>query len=135
MSVTAERLASLIQRELAIIVNEVIKDNAVGYINLTEVKVTKDKSIATIYYTILSDEEETLEKANHLIEKHRANIRMRLAQAIKNLRKIPDIIFKYDEALAYGNHIDKLLKTIKWLIKSLKTSFILFMRDFYILLI
>ena len=56
MSVTTDRLASLIQRELASIVNLAVKDKSFGYINLTEVKVTKDTSFATIYYTILSDE-------------------------------------------------------------------------------
>jgi ribosome-binding factor A len=38
---------------------------------------------------------------------------MELAKKIRNVRKIPELVFKYDEALAYGNHIDQLLKTIK----------------------
>ena len=38
---------------------------------------------------------------------------MELAKKIKNIRKIPELVFSYDEALAYGNHIDKLLKEIK----------------------
>ncbi|MCD4826892.1 MAG: 30S ribosome-binding factor RbfA [Acholeplasmataceae bacterium] len=113
MSITTERLASLIQRELAQIVNSEVKDKSFGYINLTEVKVTKDMSYATIYYTILSDEAEVLEKAKKSIEDSKVTIRMELAKKIRNIRKIPDLIFKYDEALAYGNHIDKILKTIK----------------------
>lgn len=113
MSITTERLASLIQRELAQIVNLEVKDKSFGYINLTEVKVTKDMSYATIYYTILSDEEEVLEKAKNAIEDAKVTIRMELAKKIRNIRKIPNLIFKYDEALAYGNHIDKILKTIK----------------------
>lgn len=112
MAISVERLASLIQRELALIVNNNIQNKEVGYINLTEVRVTKDKSLATIFYTILSDDEAALKKAQELIDKNNAAIRMELAQKIKNIRKIPELIFKYDEALAYGNHIDKLLKTI-----------------------
>lgn len=113
MSITVERIASLIQRELAPIVNENITNKKVGYVNLTEVKVTRDQSIATIYYTILSDEEEIIELAAEELEKRNATIRMQLAQKIKNIRKMPELHFKYDEALAYGNKIDKLLKTIK----------------------
>ena len=113
MSVTVERLGSLIQRELASIVNREVKDKSFGYINLTEVKVTRDVSYATIYYTILSDEAEVIAKAQEAIDKHKVTIRMELAKKISNIRKIPDLIFKYDEALAYGNHIDKILKTIK----------------------
>lgn len=113
MSITIERLASLIQRELAPLVNNNINNKKVGYINLTEVRVTKDKSVATIYYTVLSDEEEVIDLAAELLTKMNATIRMQLAQKIKNIRKIPELDFKYDEALAYGNRIDKLLKTIK----------------------
>ena len=113
MSVTTDRLASLIQRELASIVNAEVKDKSFGYINLTEVKVTKDVSYATIYYTILSDDPKVIDKAKISIDESKQTIRMELAKKIKNIRKIPDLIFKYDEALAYGNHIDKILKTIK----------------------
>lgn len=113
MSITTDRLASLIQRELAPIVNREVKDKSFGYINLTEVKVTKDLSFATIYYTILSDDPKVIEKARLSIEEYKVAIRMELAKKINNIRKIPDLIFKYDEALAYGNHIDRILKTIK----------------------
>lgn len=112
MSITIERLASLIQRELAIIVNEVIKNGKIGYINLTEVKVTNDLSFATVYYTILSDDKDIIKLADEIIEEKKVQIRMELAKKIRNVRKIPNLVFKYDEALAYGNHIDGLLKSI-----------------------
>ncbi len=113
MSVTTERLASLIQRELATIINREVKDKSFGYINLTEVKVTKDLSFATIYYTILKDEDDMQKKAQNALDDSKATIRMELAKKIRNVRKIPDLIFKFDEALAYGNHIDQILKTLK----------------------
>jgi len=113
MSISIERLASLIQRELANIVNEEVKNSQVGYVNLTEVKVTKDLSYATIFYTVLSDDDDIIKKAQALLDKAQGQIRHKLASKIRNIRKIPELIFKYDEALAYGNHIDQLLKTIK----------------------
>lgn len=113
MSITTDRLSSLIQRELAPIVNSVIQNDKVGYINLTEVRVTKDLKQAKIFYTILSDDEKILEVTNNELNKHNGTIRMELAKKIKNIRKIPELSFVYDEALAYGNHIDKLLKEIK----------------------
>ncbi|MBE0700685.1 MAG: 30S ribosome-binding factor RbfA, partial [Acholeplasmataceae bacterium] len=95
MSITVDRLASLIQRELAPIVNREVKDKSFGYINLTEVKVTKDLSFATIYYTILSDDPKVIEKAKNGIEDSKVTIRMELAKKIKNIRKIPDLVFKF----------------------------------------
>jgi len=111
--VSTERLASLIQREVAIIVNNEIKDLQVGYINVTEARLTRDHSFATIYYTILSDDKEVLDKAKKLLDKNNGLIRMKLAGKIRSTRKIPELIFKFDEALAYGNHIDKILKELK----------------------
>ena len=113
MSITTERLASLIQRELASIVNREIKDKSFGYINLTEVKVTKDLSFATIYYTILDDKVESIERSKKALEEAKGSIRMMLAKEIKHVRKIPELVFKFDEALAYGNHIEQILKTLK----------------------
>ena len=113
MSVKTDRLASTIQRELAYIVNDVIKNTQIGYLNLTEVKLTNDKSIATVYYTILSDDQELINLSKEVIEKNKSQIRVLLAQKIKDIRKQPDLVFKYDEALAYGNKIDGILKTLK----------------------
>ncbi len=79
MSISIERLASLIQRELANIVNEEVKNSQVGYVNLTEVKVTKDLSYATIFYTVLSDDDDIIKKSQSLLEKNKSKIRKRLA--------------------------------------------------------
>lgn len=111
--VSAERLGSLIQREIALIINEQINDLQVGYVNITEVRVTKDHSFATVYYTILSDEPEILEKAEKLLTKHKGAIRMKLADKIRSTRRIPELIFKFDEALAYGNKIEAILDELK----------------------
>ncbi len=113
MSITTDRLASLILRELVHIINGVVKNTQVGYITITETKVTKDLSFCTVYYTILNEDKAVIEKAKELLEVHKKEIRMKLAEKVNNIRKIPDLIFKFDEALAYGNHIEKLLKEIK----------------------
>lgn len=112
-NLSQERVATLIQREVVGIINGVILDKKIGYINVTEVRVTKDKSFATIYYTILSDDEKIIDKTIEELEKNKAKIRMDLAEKIRNLRRMPELIFKFDESLAYGNKIEKILKTIK----------------------
>ncbi|WP_349401819.1 ribosome-binding factor A [Candidatus Phytoplasma solani] len=109
---TAERMASAIKKEL-ILINEIIQDEQIGYINLTDVQVTKDLSFANIYYTILSDSPDILKLVSDMIEQNKVVIRMELAKKIKNFRKIPNLIFKYDKSLSYGLHIEKILKNIK----------------------
>ncbi|MBM7453498.1 ribosome-binding factor A [Acholeplasma morum] len=112
-SLSIERLNSLVQRELAIIVNKENKSQEINYYNITEVKITRDLSYATVYYTILNDDPEVINKAQANLDKINKQIRKELAIKVNNLRKMPELIFKYDEALAYGNKIDKLLKSVQ----------------------
>ncbi|MBT1576628.1 30S ribosome-binding factor RbfA ['Elaeagnus angustifolia' witches'-broom phytoplasma] len=111
MVTTAERLSSLIQKEL-VLINDVIQDKQIGYINLTDVKVTKDLSFANVYYTILSDDPTVLKLTEETIEQNKVVIRLELAKKIKNFRKIPDLVFKYDKSLSYGRRIENILKDI-----------------------
>ncbi|MBX4180566.1 MAG: ribosome-binding factor A, partial ['Prunus persica' phytoplasma PP2] len=69
MVTTAERLSSLIQKEL-VLINDVIQDKQIGYINLTDVKVTKDLSFANVYYTILSYDPTVLKLTEETIEQN-----------------------------------------------------------------
>nr|QOX89391.1 ribosome-binding factor A ['Parthenium hysterophorus' phyllody phytoplasma] len=44
-----ERMSSIIHRELVSIVNKVIQNSQIGFISITDVKLTKDCSIAKIF--------------------------------------------------------------------------------------
>ncbi|MFP7699415.1 MAG: 30S ribosome-binding factor RbfA [Candidatus Phytoplasma pyri] len=110
MGLTNEKLASLIKKELALIINSSIKNDKIGFINVTEVKLTNDLSFANVYYVILNNQPEFLSLAAEIIEKNKVIIRMLLAKKIRNIRKIPELVFIYDTSLEYGNHIDNILK-------------------------
>ena len=85
----------------------------ISYYNLTEVRITRDLSFATVFYTILSDNPEVIKVAQANLDKINKQVRKELASRVNNLRKMPELVFKYDEALAYGNKIDRILKTIE----------------------
>lgn len=112
-SISIERLNSLFLRELAVIINRENKSETISYYNLTEVRITRDLSYATVFYTILNDDAEVIKIAQANLEKINKQVRKELASKVNNLRKMPELIFKYDEALAYGNKIDKILKSIE----------------------
>lgn len=113
MSLALERLQSLMLREIAVTVNKDRKIEDQVYYNITDVKVSRDYSFATIYYTILSDKEEDLKRAEEILDEINKDVRKEVAQKIKNIRRIPAFKFKYDESLAYGNKIEKLLNELK----------------------
>ncbi len=112
-SISIERLNSLFLRELAVIINRENKSDVVSYYNLTEVRITRDLSFATVFYTILNDDPEVIKVAQANLDKINKQVRKELASKVNNLRKMPELVFKYDEALAYGNKIDKILKSIE----------------------
>ncbi len=112
MSISLERLQSLFLRELAVIVNKDRKIEGQMYFNITEVRITKDRSVATIFYTILSDEKEDLDRANEILMSLNKQIRLELSKKVRDIRKMPELKFRYDDALAYGNKIDKILKEL-----------------------
>ncbi|MDV3168136.1 MAG: 30S ribosome-binding factor RbfA [Candidatus Phytoplasma stylosanthis] len=110
--ISNKRRASLIHESLVNIVNNVIKNEKIGYINLTGVDLSNDLSFCKVYFTILNDRTENINESFKILEKNKKTIRMKLASEIQNMKKIPDLIFKYDKSLTYGKKIDKLLDNI-----------------------
>lgn len=105
MGVSLKRLESLALRELAILLRTDAKNQKLSNITVTEVRITNDLSYMTIYYTFYEGKQENYEKA---LNDCKGYLRSELAKKLK-ARKMPELLFKYDEALAYGNRIDSIL--------------------------
>ncbi|BFH63821.1 MULTISPECIES: 30S ribosome-binding factor RbfA [Paenibacillus] len=104
------RVGEQIKKELSQLIQSELKDPRIGFLTVTGVDVTNDLSQAKIYLSVLGDEEQ---KANSLkaLEKANGFLRSELGKRIR-LRHIPELIFKFDESIAYGSHIEKLLGEI-----------------------
>ena len=87
------------------------KNVLLKYVSVTKVKVTTDLSLATIWYTIMGDENE-IQATKKALEEAKGYLRTELAQRL-DLRKTPELRFKYDESLEYGNRIEKFWKKSK----------------------
>lgn len=111
MSLSVDRIASQIKKELAFLLIKEIKDKQVGYVTVTDVKVTNDLSFATVYYTVMGDQTK-IKATDDALNHAKGFIKNEIAKKVQ-MRKVPEFIFKYDEALEYGNNIEKLLKEIK----------------------
>lgn len=99
------------KKELGEIITRKIKDPRIGFVTVTDVHVTGDLQQATVYISVLGDEEQ---KENTLkgLDKAKGFIRSEIGQRIR-LRKTPEISFEFDESIGYGNKIESLLKQIK----------------------
>jgi ribosome-binding factor A len=106
-----ERVAEQIHKEVTRLLMEQVKDPRVVDVSVSEVKVSRDISYATLYYTIADDQADLQEIAQGLrsIEPFLRHEVGRLMQ----LRQVPELRFKYDSSVAYGRKIDALLRQVQ----------------------
>jgi ribosome-binding factor A len=106
------KFASLIQKEIAILLQKQIREEGLNklLISVTKVNITSDLSIARIYLSIYpsSQAKEVLEA----IQNNSFKVKHNLAIVLKNqIRKIPSINFFLDDSLDYIDDIEKALKS------------------------
>jgi ribosome-binding factor A len=116
MGISLARLESNALRELALILRQDAKNKHLSNVTVTEVRITNDLSYMTIYYTFYQGKEENYQKA---LEDCKGYLRSALAKKL-NARKMPELIFKRDTSLDYGNHINDLIVGIHEHDKELK---------------
>ncbi len=108
MSVKIERMEQIIQKEVAIIIKNEIKDPRLTWVIITDVECSNDLSYAKIYVSFMKNDISNDEIFESL-EKAKGFIRSKLSGHLKT-RKVPQLVFEYDDSLDKGNRIDELLK-------------------------
>lgn len=111
MGYKQERLEKIMEREISNIILSEVKDDRLKYVTITKVSLTNDLSIATVYYTVLGNDLQKEATAENLLEA-KGFIKSALSKTLE-IRKIPDLRFKYDDSLEYGDKIEKILKDLK----------------------
>lgn len=109
-NVKTKKIGSEIQRALMEIIFEDAKDSLLKSITITYCDVNKDLSICKVYFTVLDEcDHKQLEK--ELNDDTSKYLRTSLAHKI-DLRNTPELIFKYDDSIAYGDKIEKIIDKI-----------------------
>ncbi|WP_404358792.1 30S ribosome-binding factor RbfA [Cytobacillus firmus] len=111
MSLRANRVGEQMKKELGEIISRKIKDPRVGFVTVTDVQVTGDLQQATVFISVLGDDEQR-ENTLRGLAKAKGFIRSEIGQRIR-LRKTPEILFEFDESIDYGNRIESLLHQIQ----------------------
>ena len=109
-----EKIADLLKKEVSLILSHEVKDPRLQNMNVTAVKVTDDIGIAYVYYTIIgkSIKKNESKVKNDVLIKLSGMLRSKISKLIE-IRRVPKIIFKFDESVEYSENIEKLLKNIK----------------------
>ena len=112
MRIRPEKVAHLMRREVADILENKLRDPRLGAtVTVTDVEVTHDLSYARIYVTVLGDEAtrtKALEALGHAAGFVRREIGHRL-----ELREVPEIRFLYDDSLDKGGRVEDLLRKLE----------------------
>ena len=107
----SDRVAQLIKRVVAEMLETEIKDPRIGMVTITDVTVSKDLRTAHIYYSTLGSAEQRrttelgLRQATTFIQRE-------LGHRVR-LRYTPAIDFRFDSSMEYGSHIEQLLHDIE----------------------
>ncbi|MBL0701697.1 MAG: 30S ribosome-binding factor RbfA [Spiroplasma sp.] len=102
-----DRLSEEIKVAVSTIINDEI--DTINFVTIIDVEITKDLGDAKIYYQCLIDSEEEITQFK--LEKMNKFIRKRLAEDVQ-MRKVPNLLFKYDHSLENYNKIDDILKKV-----------------------
>ncbi|CAG7602560.1 Ribosome-binding factor A [Paenibacillus solanacearum] len=104
------RVGEQIKKELSQLIQAELKDPRIGFITVTGVDVTNDFSQAKIFLSVLGSDEQKAETLKALTRSS-GFLRSELGKRIR-MRKIPELLFKFDASIDYGSKIENLLHQI-----------------------
>lgn len=106
----SRRVADLIQREMAVLIQRLFQNNEAGLVTVSNVDVSPDLKNARIYFTCMAnvlDAHDIEIQLNELT----GQFRHELAQVL-SLRSVPRISFRYDQALERANRLSSLIDSL-----------------------
>ncbi len=105
-----QRIGDQIQRELATLIPQEIKDPRLGFVTITGVDVSRDVSHAKIFFTLMGENTpEEIKASVHVLKDTAGYLRTLLGKAMK-LRSVPTLHFHYDETITRGAHLSALIE-------------------------
>ena len=105
------RLAEQIRQDLTDLLVREVRDPGIGFITLTRVRVTDDLQQARVFYTTLGEAVDA-ERTARALERATPYLRRALAARL-HLRRVPELSFAVDAAIANQARVEELLEQIK----------------------
>ena len=104
-----QKVADLIQREIADLLRRDVRDPHVGMVTLTSVDVSPDLSHAKVFFTIL--EKEKKDQTTRALQRAAGFLRSQLAHRMK-MYTTPELRFAYDESVERGDQLSRLIDSV-----------------------
>lgn len=102
MSNNNERIIADISKAIREIVQYEIKNETIGFLTITDVKVSSDRSYAKVYVSFFNNGEKNIEKLNKL----KGYVRSSLSKKI-HTRRVPEISFVLDDSFFKAEKVEQ----------------------------
>lgn len=103
----AQRVGDQIQKELADLLRNEVKDPRVGPVTVTSVDVSPDLSHAKVHFTHLAGREQA-DGAVHALSRTAGFLRSQLSHRL-GLYSVPELHFAYDDSIEHGMKMSRLI--------------------------
>lgn len=107
----ARKIADRIQELIAANLQQIIKDPDLGFVTITDVRVTGDLQHASVFYTVFGDEAQR-ERSAEVLEAHRGKLRSFVGKQL-GIRLTPTLEILPDGVPENASHIDDLLRSAR----------------------
>lgn len=104
----ADRVNALLQRELATLISEELRDPRIAFPTVTGVETTADLKTARVFVSVLGDDEQ-VKSTMRALDEARPYIRHEIGSRT-DLRYVPELLFVSDASAARATRISKLLR-------------------------
>ena len=109
-STRVPKIEDFLKKEISQIISSQVKDPRYKFLNIVDVKCSSDLGVAKVFYTIINgDISNSPDKRS--LEKFSSMVRSKLSKFMQ-IRRVPKLIFKYDESLERYNNINALLNSL-----------------------
>ena len=102
---TNERIISDIQKNIREIVQYEIKNETIGFLTITDIVVSSDRSYVKVYVSFFNNGEKNILKLNKL----KGFVRSSLSKKLKT-RRVPEISFVLDDSFFKSQKIEEAIK-------------------------
>jgi ribosome-binding factor A len=105
------RLAQELKSEISAIITRELPHHRLGFITITDVKVSPDLRYARVFISVLGPSEDKV-RTLEILDSEKAFIRQLIGRRFR-LRHTPEITFVYDETVENADHMMRLMDEIK----------------------
>jgi ribosome-binding factor A len=110
-SYRADQVGGQVRQEIMEIIGRDLKDPRIGFVSITEVKMSSDLRSARVRISVLGDEK-AREASLAGLESAKGLIRHELGRRLENLKFSPELRFELDPSIEYSVHISQRLREI-----------------------